>query len=475
MTPHHAAHSVRPIWRVGFSGHRNLPAESKIAAALSAVWIQLREKVEGDLEAYTSGAQGGDILFLESAARAGVNSHIIFPFRKSLFLEDVALEWRPRLDAAIAAASSVEEGFFSNDRNEAFYACGIAVLDASDIMVFCWDGKPARGHGGTADIIAVARERNLPLLIINADSGAISSENFQSEKLHDPAADELNELIEHHLPAHWDATKSTALDEVASRCAPIYRLFSTLNIVVHVIAITVAVLGLKYALGDFAPWVKVGLLGITIGLFIYVSHVRLHDAWLSCRVAAELERSLKVCGGLLELSKVESLLRLFPAHSRIARAFSRQAQLNAKSLDFPARKTLYIEQRLVDQRNFFEKTIAKLDGQNLFLISAFWTCSLSGFVTAIVYAVDHHYAWLGPATAILPVLAMMFLAVMATLDVDRRLQRFREMRDEVDRAISRVSATRDLPALSREIASAEQTLLGEVAEWFRRTRHLHIH
>ncbi|WP_198036875.1 hypothetical protein [Nocardia sp. BMG51109] len=43
------------------------------------------------------------------------------------------------------------------------------MLDDADELFAVWDGKPARGYGGTADVVAVARQRGMPVTVIWPD------------------------------------------------------------------------------------------------------------------------------------------------------------------------------------------------------------------------------------------------------------------------------------------------------------------
>jgi hypothetical protein len=36
------------------------------------------------------------------------------------------------------------------------------MVDEADELYAVWDGKPARAYGGTADVVAYARERGIP-------------------------------------------------------------------------------------------------------------------------------------------------------------------------------------------------------------------------------------------------------------------------------------------------------------------------
>ena len=41
-----------------------------------------------------------------------------------------------------------------------------AMLDRAERLFAVWDGKPARGYGGTADVVAEARSQGIPVTVI---------------------------------------------------------------------------------------------------------------------------------------------------------------------------------------------------------------------------------------------------------------------------------------------------------------------
>ncbi len=43
------------------------------------------------------------------------------------------------------------------------------MIDTADELYAVWDGEPARGYGGTADVVAYARERGKPVSVIWPD------------------------------------------------------------------------------------------------------------------------------------------------------------------------------------------------------------------------------------------------------------------------------------------------------------------
>jgi hypothetical protein len=40
------------------------------------------------------------------------------------------------------------------------------MVDRRDLLIAVWDGQPARGHGGTADVVQAAKDHRIPIQII---------------------------------------------------------------------------------------------------------------------------------------------------------------------------------------------------------------------------------------------------------------------------------------------------------------------
>jgi hypothetical protein len=67
-------------------------------------------------------------------------------------------------DELLAKAKHVERLPFVESTEQAHLAAGQAVVDRSERLVAVWDGKPARGIGGTADVVSYARQKGVPVL-----------------------------------------------------------------------------------------------------------------------------------------------------------------------------------------------------------------------------------------------------------------------------------------------------------------------
>lgn len=55
---------------------------------------------------------------------------------------------------------------FVESTEQAHLAAGQAVVDRSERLVTVWDGKPARGIGGTADIVSYARQKGVSVAVL---------------------------------------------------------------------------------------------------------------------------------------------------------------------------------------------------------------------------------------------------------------------------------------------------------------------
>jgi tetratricopeptide (TPR) repeat protein len=71
-------------------------------------------------------------------------------------------------DARLTDARSADAINPAMDRDAAYERVGRYVADHCEILIAIWDGQPARGRGGTAEIVAYARQANKPLVWIKS-------------------------------------------------------------------------------------------------------------------------------------------------------------------------------------------------------------------------------------------------------------------------------------------------------------------
>ncbi|MGW6938254.1 hypothetical protein ACWGF3_04420 [Streptomyces xanthophaeus] len=149
--------------RIGVTGHRFIPREAlgHVEDALRAVLAGHR----GPLEAFSSLAEGADQLFAAIALECGADLTVVIPsgdYEEGFEGAEALARYR-RLKRRAAQEVRMD---FARSTDEAYYAAGTYIADSCDRIVAVWDGLPARGHGGTAEIVAYARALGKPVTVI---------------------------------------------------------------------------------------------------------------------------------------------------------------------------------------------------------------------------------------------------------------------------------------------------------------------
>ena len=109
-------------------------------------------------------AEGADRLVTEEARNFAVRLHAPLPFPQPEYEEDFP-KTAPEFRALLQGADKLElDGAHSLSRAEASYLeVGRFVVRNCDLLIAIWDGQPARGPGGTGDIVQFAAEFGVPV------------------------------------------------------------------------------------------------------------------------------------------------------------------------------------------------------------------------------------------------------------------------------------------------------------------------
>jgi hypothetical protein len=113
-------------------------------------------------------ADGADQLFATYVLAAGGTLEAVLPcegYAGSL----IADAGRARFEDLRRAAATVITMPYPEPSEQAFLAAGQALVDRCDHLFAIWDGHPARGVGGTADIVAYARTHGRPVTVLWVD------------------------------------------------------------------------------------------------------------------------------------------------------------------------------------------------------------------------------------------------------------------------------------------------------------------
>jgi hypothetical protein len=148
--------------RVAVSGHRNLPEGTVqlVDQAIRAALSECAAKVTG----LSCLADGADQIFGRAVLDLGGDIEAVIPAGR--YRDELPWQAHAEYDRLLAKAATVHRLPFTESTPEAHMAASKLMISEADELYAVWDGKPARGYGGTADVVAYARERSMPVLVI---------------------------------------------------------------------------------------------------------------------------------------------------------------------------------------------------------------------------------------------------------------------------------------------------------------------
>lgn len=181
---------------IGVTGHRFLTEIEKLAQGVDQALERIASLAPGgSLTVLSSLAEGADMLVAQRALRRS-GARIIVPL--PLPLE----EYRQDFDSAdrwvefqrlLAVAQKVIIFPDAGQRPHVYQVAEKYILEHCTALIALWDGKPAQGAGGTAEVVAQARARGLPIawvhcgnrvpgtsqpVSLGAEQGIVSFENI---------------------------------------------------------------------------------------------------------------------------------------------------------------------------------------------------------------------------------------------------------------------------------------------------------
>ncbi len=353
--------------RIGVTGHRKLDdAESVKATVKRAIDAEVenlfpensRRNIERVRQAGTTGisfrvlsplAEGADRVIARAILDyPGARLDAVLPLAVENYLEDfesqesktefrelLALCRRPvTLRTPRVGDDRHDPGDQAELRRNAYKQVGEYVVDHCDVLIAVWDGEPARGRGGTAEIVNYAKEQKRP--VIRVWNGAFEVFNRQSSNGLDAAAlDGIDRFNRQTIRHEQRADYAQNLDhdyfekpENASEIAPgvrelvnryLFPYYSQASIVAKqsrdryyragkfVYALCAVAVGCA-AVGVLFPAVATAAFGAELILLIFIvlalwqaRRKHSHQAWVENRFLAERIR----CGIFMAICGVE--------------------------------------------------------------------------------------------------------------------------------------------------------------------------
>ncbi len=157
--------------RIGVTGHRVLAETDLVIGGIEKALARIEASHPGrSLVVISSLAEGADRLVAEAVLRRpGARLRVVLPLPKFDYLDDfVTPGSKEAFLRFLARTDEVVELPACASREDAYAAASDRVLDGVDVLVAVWDGQDAQGQAGTAEVVARARARRLPLAWVHA-------------------------------------------------------------------------------------------------------------------------------------------------------------------------------------------------------------------------------------------------------------------------------------------------------------------
>jgi hypothetical protein len=480
---------------VGFTGHRVVKHPEAVAELIRKELPSLRPKGE-ELIAMSSIAIGADTIFVQEALRAGLKWVAMLPMSREIFRQDFTPEEWAVAEQLLAQAAEIRT-IHGHERPQGYVDCGKATVDESDIIMSLWDGLPARGAGGTAEIVAYARSVGREIVLFHETDTAV--EKIDSNQI-SAAQHEPDVLVRSMgtmptvppLPAALES-QFAAADAEANLTAPNFRRtklrMSGYNLAASVIA------GLGFALSARSIWYPtLAFTGVKL-VFLFLAFIatkrlargRTRDIWLRQRLIAEYCRSILAtwhCRDFIEPISQHA----FPEIRELARAalFLRLGRDPDEQIDAKSFRAFYARKRVLHQYNYFTDQVEKAEAEVAPLRERYRAYTLGAFILGIILFFIHlllpdyssdTYAWMPTyfrinififdmLPMVLPAMAAFVLTRIAVRELDRRIGRYKDLQQKMHTALVDLSFCGSWTSLSKTVDRTEKILFHEVMEWY---------
>ena len=156
---------------IGVAGHRFLAEMDRLTTGVDEALRRIEKAFPGQsLTVISPLAEGADRLVVRRAlTRPDTRLIVPLPLPESDYMIDFGTaESREEFLTLLNRADQVLVLSPAPTRPEAYMAAGRCMIDLSDVLVALWDGREAQGMAGTAEIVAEAKRRGLPLAWVHA-------------------------------------------------------------------------------------------------------------------------------------------------------------------------------------------------------------------------------------------------------------------------------------------------------------------
>ena len=423
---------------------------------------------------------------MQQARAIGLAWHAILPLSRAEFAKDFTPGDWAAVEEVLAAADHVRTISEYGDRKDGYLDCGIETVNGADVLLAVWDGEPARGKGGTADVVQYAESIGKPVMIIDAATHEVRKENWDRLDPDDAVLADLNGLPDattawsenpvqgagRRLPVPAEMRLSREPGRPAIPAPDRRHGRRTRRRVAH----------RRDGRGLRAAPARAALARAFLHHFCAVAALVLrrqmhsHHSWVRCRLAAEFCRSALATWGLpraapllqdLDLAGVRGLTRsLYILHTRSSAT---------RPVPIEEFKRIYLEKRIDDQLAYYDRQVSRALPLYRRLAAGFSIATVLALISTAFYAISLTLdldvpAWIEGTTYVflpiaLPALAAAAISIISINDLQRRVARYREMKARLEASRAQVASCKTWNSLEHVVLRTERALLQEVIEW----------
>lgn len=172
-------------FRLAVTGHRAERISEEAGVSLSGAVVELLRFLDKEIRAaqelssgyYASGgaelkvvsalAEGADRIIAWAGLRHGWQLDVALPFPPLEYeLDFSSSKSRKEFDHLLEAAAAVMDLGYSRETeaSQGYIAVGQVITQNCDLLVAIWDGEPAVGPGGTAQVVEAALKEGVPVV-----------------------------------------------------------------------------------------------------------------------------------------------------------------------------------------------------------------------------------------------------------------------------------------------------------------------
>jgi len=504
------------IW-IGVTGHRRLTPEPKLLEHVRKLIHEIRRahqisrRTEVRLGVISGLAEGADRIVARAVLdEPGAILEAALPLSPDDYSNDFATvdskeEFRELLQRA---SSATVVGESMSGREAAYARVGEYIVSRADVVIALWDGKAARGKGGTANVVALARSHHVGLVWIRpsgdyqiqregdlgAGVGLNDIDAYNRLRIDSPRLREglrrridnwLLEARQTDLPIEpietilrWAGPVFSRADDIASKRQRRYLFWSHAILVLATIAVSlVALISIFNPMPRLAALEAVTLIGVLVIVY-YVRRKRLHSWWIHSRLLAEHVRAALFLAVLAAaLPSRDAVLFLSPERSLdwVSRSLRDlwldRPKVNLQRASLQSLKDFLTKSWMEDQLDYYRRTgAAHLRSERRLTVGIVALFSLA-LALAVIHAIEitplaNFQRIILLCCLVLPAAAAAISGIHAQGEHTRNADRFAQIAKQLELAAGRLSRAPTREALFSAAVKAAGLMLEEQQQWF---------